>query len=92
MDFCHADAIKERERRLGKRKRKKQLETVKDTEEKCVIEAEDDFFEDAPPCDESSSFQQMNLSRPLMKVRFRRYFTGCILVAFPLASELDPKI
>ncbi|KAE8750031.1 hypothetical protein FOCC_FOCC003155 [Frankliniella occidentalis] len=28
---------------------------------------EDDFFEDAPPFDESTTFNQMNLSRPLLK-------------------------
>ncbi|XP_034250297.1 probable ATP-dependent RNA helicase DDX27 [Thrips palmi] len=31
------------------------------------LESEDDFFEDAPPFDESSTFSQMNLSRPLVK-------------------------
>lgn len=31
-------------------------------------EAEDDFFEDAPPFDENTTFNQMNLSRPLLKV------------------------
>lgn len=29
---------------------------------------EDDFFEDAPPFDENTTFNQMNISRPLLKV------------------------
>lgn len=56
---------------MGKRKKKKKLdEEVK--EEKLIVEGEnvEDFFEDAPPFDENSSFYQMNLSRPLMKVKY----------------------
>ena len=54
---------------MGKRKKKRcQEEKI---EEHCIVENEkvEGYFEDAPPYDENSSFYQMNLSRPLMKVR-----------------------
>lgn len=40
-------------------------------EEKCFIQDEsaENFFEDSPPSKEKNSFYEMNLSRPLMKVR-----------------------
>lgn len=31
---------------------------------------DDDFFEDAPPFDENTTFNQMNISRPLLKASF----------------------
>lgn len=68
--------MKEREKLVGKRKRKRKKDDDPTEEDKCTIEGEDadDFFDDAPPFDENSSFQQMNLSRPLMKVRI--YYLG----------------
>ncbi|XKL59284.1 hypothetical protein PGB90_000300 [Kerria lacca] len=61
------DSVKERDKLVGKRKKKRKVEEIK--EEKCLIEGEDvqEFFDDSPPFDENSSFHQMNLSRPLMK-------------------------
>ncbi|KAK7861626.1 hypothetical protein R5R35_010129 [Gryllus longicercus] len=47
----------------------KQSSVKKVKKEVVNVEGEEnvDFFEDAPPYDENSSFYQMNLSRPLMK-------------------------
>lgn len=66
-----SDGLKEREKLVGKRKKKRKKDEDNNENEKCTIEGEDaeEFFDDAPPHDENSSFQQMNLSRPLMKVR-----------------------
>lgn len=64
------DAVKVREKQTGKRKKKrKETVTTDNGNDHVHVEAEDsvEFFEDAPPYDESSSFYQMNLSRPLMK-------------------------
>lgn len=72
-----SDALKQRKKLVGKRKKKTKSENeIKD--EKCVIEGEnvEDYFDDAPPFDENSSFYQMNLSRPLMKVNFLRFNEG----------------
>jgi hypothetical protein len=38
-----------------------------------------EFFEDAPPFDENASFYQMNLSRPLLKVKLVIMITFCKL-------------
>lgn len=67
LNLC-VDSVKERDKLVGKRKKKRKVEEIK--EEKCLIEGEDvqEFFDDSPPFDENSSFHQMNLSRPLMKV------------------------
>lgn len=69
-----SDALKQRKKLVGKRKKKTKSENeIKD--EKYVIEGEsvEDYFDDVPPFDENSSFYQMNLSRPLMKVNFLRF-------------------
>lgn len=42
-------------------------------ERSCAVEGVEEFFEDAPLFDENSSFYQMNLSRPLMKVGISVY-------------------
>ena len=56
---------------MGKNKKKKNISEEPVPEEKCFIQDEsaENFFEDAPPSDEKNSFYEMNLSRPLMKVR-----------------------
>ncbi|XP_065211902.1 probable ATP-dependent RNA helicase DDX27 [Planococcus citri] len=59
------DKLKERERRVGKRNKNKKVDNTK--QETLTVEDADEFFDDAPPFDENSSFYQMNLSRPLMK-------------------------
>lgn len=59
------DGIKDRQKLVGKRNKKK-----KETEEnknEITVEDEEEFFEDAPPYEENASFYQMNISRPLMK-------------------------
>lgn len=60
-----SDGIKDRQKLVGKRNKKKK-ETEENKNEITVEDAEE-FFEDAPPFEENASFYQMNISRPLMK-------------------------
>lgn len=61
-DELKKDDIKIKERAVGKRKRKKIL----DPDSTSTVSKEE-FFEDAPPFDDNTSFYQMNLSRPMLK-------------------------
>lgn len=76
-----SDKLKERERRVGKKNKNKKVEDVK--QEACTVEDEEEYFEDAPPFDENSSFYQMNLSRPLMKVieKFKFYVVHSTIIS-----------
>lgn len=65
------DTLKEKTKKIGKKKLKRLKKAgleIKDEES----ESEDDDkekvkFDEAPPCDESLSFYEMNLSRPILK-------------------------
>jgi len=59
------DGIKDRQKLVGKRNKKKK--EVEENKNQITVEDEEEFFEDAPPFEENSSFYQMNISRPLMK-------------------------
>lgn len=50
---------------VGKRNKKKK--EVEECKNEITVEDAEEFFEDAPPFEENSSFYQMNISRPLMK-------------------------
>jgi hypothetical protein len=68
--FTFSDNIKVKEKVRSKRnKKKQQMDNNKD--------GQSDFFEDAPPFDENASFYQMNLSRPLLKVKLVIMITLC---------------
>jgi hypothetical protein len=66
------DNIKNRQKLIGKKKQKRLAKEGKlkqvEAEEYEENEGGKEFFEDAPPVEENSSFHQMNLSRPLLKV------------------------
>ncbi|KAL1115185.1 hypothetical protein AAG570_007216 [Ranatra chinensis] len=62
-DELKKDDIKIKERNVNKKKKKKKP-SLSGEDGKTAEKIE---FEDAPPCDEKSSFYEMNLSRPLMK-------------------------
>jgi hypothetical protein len=65
-----SDNIKVKEKVRSKRNKKKQkMENNEDHQS--------EFFEDVPPFDESASFYQMNLSRPLLKVKLVIIITFC---------------
>jgi hypothetical protein len=78
--YFFSDNIKVKEKMRSKRNKKKDQQT--------------EFFEDAPPFDENASFYQMNLSRPLLKVKLVIMITFCKLylcnvhVSFSSASVL----
>lgn len=57
------DNIREKERKKGRKKKEEKLVEEKDDEEM----EQEDFFETVPAFDDSVTFYQMNLSRPLMK-------------------------
>lgn len=64
--ICFSDNIKNKEKYLGKKKKKKMKMKLEESNNENDAE---DFFEDSPPFDLNASFYQMNLSRPLLKVR-----------------------
>jgi hypothetical protein len=66
--FFFSDNIKVKEKVRSKRNKKKQK---MDNNE----DQQSEFFEDAPPFDENASFYQMNLSRPLLKVKLATMIT-----------------
>ncbi|KAL1465559.1 hypothetical protein WDU94_005116, partial [Cyamophila willieti] len=71
-DEMKHDNIKNRKKLIGKKKQKRlakegRLKQKEAEEENEISEGGKEFFEDAPPVEENSSFHQMNLSRPLLK-------------------------
>jgi hypothetical protein len=82
-----SDNIKVKEKVRSKRNKKKQK---MDNNE----DLQSELFEDAPPFDENASFYQMNLSRPLLKVRLEIIITFCkfylhnVHVSFSTTSAL----
>ncbi|KAI5712828.1 hypothetical protein M8J75_011509 [Diaphorina citri] len=70
-DEMKHDNIKNRQKLIGKKKQKRLAKEGKlkqvEAEEYEENEGGKEFFEDAPPVEENSSFHQMNLSRPLLK-------------------------
>ncbi|XP_050522035.1 probable ATP-dependent RNA helicase DDX27 [Daktulosphaira vitifoliae] len=65
-DELKKDGLRDRQKLVGKKNKKRKLETSEDKNE-IAIEDDGTFFEDAPPYEENASFYQMNISRPLMK-------------------------
>lgn len=65
------DMIREKTKKIGKNKLKKLKKGQMVKEESSESEKEDEVekmvFDEAPPCDETLSFFEMNLSRPILK-------------------------
>lgn len=57
------DVVKEKQKKRTKKPPKKTIQWDEDE----IDENTKEFFEDAPPFDESITFQEMNLSRPILK-------------------------
>ncbi|XP_014274809.1 probable ATP-dependent RNA helicase DDX27 [Halyomorpha halys] len=64
------DTLKEKTKKIGKKKLKRLKKAgleIKDEESESEDDKEKVKFDEAPPCDESLSFYEMNLSRPILK-------------------------
>ncbi|XP_050443532.1 probable ATP-dependent RNA helicase DDX27 isoform X2 [Adelges cooleyi] len=66
-DELKKDGLRDRQKLVGKRNKKKKIETNDDNKNEITVDDDGEFFEDAPPYEENASFYQMNISRPLMK-------------------------